>query len=96
MMNDDGLKLLRPDPGDPWENWVPPAPPGRRLTGPDRRLTGIRLPLSMCDHRRLAEREIVPERWFDSSWARNLVTRFSRNAVYAVDSIDTWENEGGR
>jgi hypothetical protein len=76
-------------------DWVPAGLQVRR-DDEDRRLTGIRLPMATLDHRRLAARDIVPERWFDSGWARNILTRASRNYVYAVDSIDTWENEGGR
>ena len=67
----------------------------------DARLRGIRLPVPFHEHKRLALREIEPESFFYGArgtfpYLKNMLTRFSRDHVQRVESIDTWENEGGR
>jgi hypothetical protein len=67
----------------------------------DARLRGIRFPLPFHEHKRLALREIEPvgnlyEPGGMIPWMRNMVTNKSRDHVQRVESIDTWENEGGR
>lgn len=64
-------------------------------TNIDNRLSGIRFPPPLCELRRLAARPITPERWFDDNM-QNMLTRSAQRSVYAFESINTWENEGGR
>lgn len=77
------------------EDWLPPTVTSLPRTE-DSRLTGVRLPLTEDELRRIAERPFLMCEFGDANWFRNVLTMNARRFIGKIDALAAWENEGGK